>query len=338
MFIINKKIFMSGSIACLLLLSMLLLPSLSQAASCCGGGGGGGPTLAKDDKYKLDASFDYEGYTGEYLPDGTWKEETNDIFQLRLNLSGGKRLARDWQAGVLVPFVYNRVDAGPGKVSTSYGIGDIAVAVRYELWDDVGYFPRLIVDRTDWLPSVLLGLGITLPTGISPFDDVASSYDITGRGYYIITPSLSLTKSLNYLNGFTLSAGFSYGKALERWVTREYGRSVDAYKRKVGDRISWNMGVAYKIGTHLTDEWWWRTIPSGISIGYAGFNEGEQKIRGVELKDSGIKKNSFTFGLAWMWNVNWLSRFSFGWVPEYDDVGRNFPTTNTISFGVSYIK
>jgi len=100
--------------------------SISFAASCCGGGSAASLTVPKYAAAVADLSFDTEIY------DGYWNQSRkyiadppgSDLKQYRLNMGLGYRLARDWQASVSLPYVWND-NSYSGVSSQTSGLGDI---------------------------------------------------------------------------------------------------------------------------------------------------------------------------------------------------------------------
>ena len=160
-----------------------LFPIYSFAASCCGGGSAASLTVPKYAAAVADLSFDTEIY------DGYWNQSRkyiadppgSDLKQYRLNMGLGYRLARDWQASVSLPYVWND-NSYSGVSSQTSGLGDSTVSLMFEARDDNSAWK--VRDIGDMIPGVSLGVSLLIPTGISPYDNQHSSFDITGRGFY----------------------------------------------------------------------------------------------------------------------------------------------------------
>jgi hypothetical protein len=181
----------------------------------------------------------------------------------------------------------------------------------------------------DAIPAVTLGLSLLLPTGISPYDDVNSSFDITGRGLYRLDGNLLIDKTLHPWNA---SLTLAYGTWFDRPVNREYGKFVEPYTKGLGDRFSATVSAGYRYvlgtsGDSLTP-----------SISYAYMHEGDGSINGADDKTTGFRKQSV--GAALMYgNVDsdWSVRISWNHAIAESGWGCNFPTTDIYSAGVRYV-
>jgi hypothetical protein len=85
----------------------------------------------------VDVSVDWEKYDGFWNQDGEFTPDPpkSDLNQYRLNLGYVHRLASRWQAGVLVPYVWNN-NAYSGASSRSDGLGDSTLNLWYEAVDE----------------------------------------------------------------------------------------------------------------------------------------------------------------------------------------------------------
>ncbi|MDD2367609.1 MAG: transporter [Desulfuromonadaceae bacterium] len=317
-----------NSVAALLFGAATLFPLHSFAASCCGGGSAAALTVPKYARAVADLSFDSEIY------DGYWNQERkhvadpagSDLKQYRINAGVGYRLARDWQASVSIPYVFND-NVYSGVNSQSDGLGDTTVAVTYELLDDNSSWK--IYEAKDMIPAVSLGMSLLIPTGISPYDDQKSSFDITGRGFYRLDGTLLVEK---VIRPFNASLALAYGKYLDRSVNREYGKYVQPYTKSLGDRASASIstGYTYVLGT------------AGDSIvgtfSYAYLNEEDASYNGSIDSGSGFDKQSLGAALSYYSNDhNWGVRAGWNHAIKQNGWGKNFPTTDIFSVGVRYV-
>ena len=62
-------------------------------------------------------------------------------------------------------------------------LGDMTLGLTYEAFDGIKCIWK-VRDWRDLIPAAYFGVALTVPTGISPYDDVANNFDITGRGFY----------------------------------------------------------------------------------------------------------------------------------------------------------
>lgn len=184
-------------------------------------------------------------------------------------------------------------------------------------------------DAKDLIPGVSLGLSLLLPTGISPYDDQKSSFDVTGRGFYRLDGTLLIEKTIRPWNA---SLALAYGTYFDRSVNREYGRYVEPYKKELGDRFTAALttGYTYVLGT------------GGDSITasatYAYLTEGDASYNRVADSGSGFNKQSLGGTLSYSCNDNnWSVRAGWNHAIKENGWGKNFPSTDVITVGVRYV-
>ncbi|MBI5143186.1 MAG: transporter [Nitrospirae bacterium] len=304
-----------------------IAPSGSLAASCCGGGSASTLVLPKLGQSEYSASLVKETYTGYWNDTGTWRNTGSDQNQYRLELGAAMRLAPRWQASISVPYAWNRYRSSATNSSTD-GIGDTTIGIKYENFEHA----MCITDIENWrdlLPAVYIGAAMTLPTGISPYDDVENSFGITGRGFYRMDGNLLIEKTIYPWN---LSLDFSYGTSLERDVNREYGNYVEPYRKKLGDRFA----AAVRFGWGYDLPWGGMTLTPAVSYSYV--HEGKGEINGSQYETSGFSSRSVGASLSLGNFTNeWIGTLSWGHAIKKDNWGRNFPTTDTWMLGVSHV-
>jgi hypothetical protein len=314
--------------AALLTGTAVLFPANSRAASCCGGGSSLSLIVPKYAMSVADLSFDMEIYDGYWNQNGIHKNDPpeSDLKQYRLNLGYAQRFAKDWQAGIILPYIWNE-NKFSGLSSSTSGLGDISLSLFYDILDDQS--PLRIQTPGDLIPAVTGGISLLLPTGISPYDDINSSFDVTGRGFYRLDGNLIIDKSFNAWN---LNFTNSYGTHFERSVNQEYGKPVEPFKKRLGDRFSSSVSLGYRFvfgtgGDTLTG-----------TVSYAFLKEGKSSINGITVETSGMMKQSagLTFSYANI-DQDWSTRIAWNHAIAEDGWGKNFPTTDIITVGVRYV-
>jgi len=272
-----------------------------------------------------DFSFSMEKYDGFWNGDAERKADpaVSDLRQYRVALGAAKRLSHDWQGGISIPYVWN-VNKYAETSSRSSGPGDSSAALWFEAVDDRSIWKL----RTwkDFVPSVTAGLTLTIPTGISPYDDIDDSFDVTGRGFYRLDGNVLIEKTMIPWN---ISLLLSQGTHFERTVNREYGKYVEPYRKKLGDRFSASLsaGWRYFIGT------------AGDSVtltaSAAHLREADAVIDGKHDAASGFRKNSLGAGATYASTDHDWS-FRLGWTHSIrkDGWGENFPITDIYTVGV----
>jgi len=299
----------------------------ASAGSCCGGGGAASLVLPKMMSSMWDVSMDmeiYDGYwgrEGKRLPD----PQGSDLKQWRLNLGHARRINDNWQVSAVLPLTANDNNYENTK-TRSTGVGDASITALYEAFDTVACVWS-VEKIEDLYPASYFGLTLTLPTGVSPFDDAQRSFDITGRGFYRLDAMALVEKTVYPWN---LSFLYTYGMNMERPVNREYGDWVEPYHKRLGDRRFYSITGGY---THFlpTDD------SLTLSLAYSDLWEGTAIAGGEPDPGSGWRKRAVSVSLAFAnMDKSFAARIAYNQGVKADNWGENFPTTDIISMGVSY--
>ncbi|MBI5067256.1 MAG: hypothetical protein HZB56_03380 [Deltaproteobacteria bacterium] len=313
------------SLLAVLALAASLAPGAARAASCCGGGGGGAAMLARGDRAMADLSLEWERYDGFWDLDGRHRPDPagSSLSQVRATLAGGLRLAPSWQVAGALPFAWNR-NTYSGLSTRTRGPGDIAISVWFEALDERSAWR--MKEAADLVPSVTIGLGLTVPTGVSPYDDVPSSFDVTGRGFYRLDASLLVEKSYRALS---LSLSGAYGRHLARPVNRVYGKWVEPYRKRLGDRASAGLSLGYRhfVGTAG------HSLTATASL--AWLQEAAGILGGSRDPTSSIARTAAGLALSFAsTDSDWAARLSWSHAIQRQGWGENFPTTDIFTLGV----
>jgi len=309
---------------------LLLFPLNIWAASCCGGGSASSLILPKLATAMVDYSLSYENYDGFWNTEGSHIDDPagSDLNQFRTNLGFAYRLADRWQASITAPYVWNKNEY-PGIDSRTHGFGDSTVGFWYENFDDV----KCVWKVTNWkslIPAVYFGSTLTIPTGESAYSgEVDNSFDVTGRGSYRLDANLFIEKTIY---PWSLSLQMSYGKYLERSVNQEFGRYVDPYDKQLGDRISTGLSVGY---TYFLESLSTLTFMTSLN----DLRERDGEINGKKDPSIlGFKKQSIGVSTSYTTPaLDWIYKLSFNRALHGNGRGENFPTTDIITLGVSYV-
>lgn len=227
---------------------------------------------------------------------------------------------------VIVPYIWND-NKYSGLSSHSDGLGDTSLNLWYEALEDRSSWK--VRSLRDLQPSLLIGPSLLIPTGISPYDDAKSSFDVTGRGFYRLDGNLYLDKTIH---PWDLSLAVSYGAYIERAVNRENGKYVEPYHKKLGDRTSAVLSLGY-IGYLGTGG---HTLTGTAS--YAYLREADATMNGVRTADSGFRKESVGAAISYSGtDEDWSLRASWSHAIRRDGWGENFPATDIYSLGVRYV-
>lgn len=306
----------------------LFTSAASWAASCCGGGSSSSLIMPKFARAMLDVSMDLEDYNGFWDSNGDYRPdpEGSDLNQYRINLGYAHRLGSRWQASAILPYVWNR-NIYTGLTSNTQGIGDTTLNLWYETFDNITCVWK-VRKWADMKPAVYLGGSLTVPTGISRFDNVANSFDITGRGFYRLDANMLVEKTIYPWNASLL---LSYGKYLERSVNRDYGNYVQPSRRKLGDRMLATVSGGYTYFLESMD-----TLT--FTLAYSHLQEDAGRIDGRPDPTTKMEKNSFAGTLAWStMDRDWIFKGTLSHAIPEDGWGLNFPVTNIVSLEVSHV-
>lgn len=276
----------------------------------------------------VDASFSIEKYDGFWNKEGKYMPDSpgSDLRQYRLSLGYAHRLASNWQASIVVPYVWND-NKYAGFESRTEGVGDSSLSFFYEAFESIMCTYK-VENIQDLKPASYFGASLTIPTGISQYDDVKSSFDVTGRGFYRLDGIALFDKTVYPWNASLL---LSYGTHLERVVNREYGRYVEPYRKKLGDRALGSFSFGY---TQLLEEHYTMTYTAAFSDLW----EGKGTINGEKDPTTGLRKKSVSGTVAYATSEkDWIIKGSWGHTLKQDGWGENFPATDTFTLGVSHV-
>ncbi len=318
---VSQALLLAGGIA-------LFSTSAAWAASCCGGGSASSLLLPKFSKAMSDASLDIEQYDGFWNRDGDHTPDPpgSDLNQYRLNLGYAYRFAPRWQGSITVPYIWNENNYAGLKSGTN-GLGDTTVSVWYENFDGIQCVWK-VKSIEDLKPAAYFGATLTIPTGVSPYDDVGNSFDITGRGFYRLDGTILLDKTVYPWNASLL---LSYGTYFKRSVNREYGNYVEPYDRSLGDRMLATASLGY---TQFLESMSTLTYTASFS----DLRENEGKIDSHRDPASGFRKRSIAATVAFATlDRDWVIKFSWSHALRGDGWGENFPVTDVYTVGVSHV-
>ncbi|MBI4746450.1 MAG: hypothetical protein HY786_07920 [Deltaproteobacteria bacterium] len=298
------------------------------SASCCGGGSASSLILPKFSQSMVDASLSIEKYDGFWNKDGKYIQDPpgSDLRQYRLSLGYAHRLAANWQASVVAPYVWND-NRYSALSSRTEGVGDTSMSIFYEAFDSIMCVYK-VEGIADLKPASYFGASLTIPTGISQYDDVNSSFDVTGRGFYRLDGIALFDKTVYPWNASLL---LSYGTHFERPVNREYGNYVEPYDKRLGDRALGTVSFGYTQFLKEND-----TVT--YTAAYSDLREGEGTIDGERDSTTGIRKKSVSGTIAYATaEKDWIIKGTWGHAIKQDGWGENFPATDTFTLGVSRV-
>jgi hypothetical protein len=161
---------------------------------------------------------------------------------------------------------------------------------------------------------------------VSPYDDVDSSFDVTGRGFYRLDANAMVEKTFG---AWDLSLLLAYGWPFERSVNQEYGKDVEPYDKRLGNRFLGTASVSYTL-TARPGRW---TGTGGVTY----LQEEDGTIDGHRDPTSGFRKTSVLGTVAYTTlDRAWSLKASWSHALQEDGWGENFPTTDTYTVGLSH--
>ena len=306
----------------------LLFSQTVTAASCCGGGSASSLILPKFSKAMVDMSIAVEQYDGFWNDQGEHVDDPpgSDLKQYRLNLGYAYRLGSRWQSSVSLPYVWNQ-NKYAGLSSGTNGLGDGAIGLWYEAFDAIKCVWK-VREIKDLAPAIYIGPSLTVPTGVSPYDNVSNSFDITGRGFYRLDANLILDKTIYPWNA---SLQLAYGTYLERSINREYGSYVEPYRKNLGNRALGSLAFGYTQFLESMDS-------ITYTAAYSDLWEDSGKINGQKDQTTGLRKRAIAGTIAYSsMDRDWVVKTSLSHTIQKSGWGKNFPTTDIISIGVSHV-
>jgi len=272
----------------------------------------------------LDLSVDTEAYDGFWNSEGQHLADPpgSVLSQTRLNLGIGYRLTDNWQSSLVMPFIWNDNEYA-GFTSKTSGPGDATASLWYEAFDGITCVWQ-VNSLADLKPSIYYGLTMTIPTGISPYDEVTNSFDITGRGFYRLDASVLIDKTIFPWNA-TLQ--YVYGVNFERPINREYGNYIEPYEKNLGERSLATLSFGYSYQTDKAEV-------ITVTLAYSDLTEAAGEIDGQTDQTTGLGKTSLALTLAYSnFKKDWIYKLTF----SQADAGYNFPQTEVLSLGVSHV-
>jgi hypothetical protein len=269
-----------------------------------------------------------EQYDGFWNQKGVYIKDPpgSSIIQYRMDFGFAYRLADNVQSSISLPLIWNHNEYIHTN-SNTYGAGDTSLGFKYEFFDKI----RCVWKVRNWqdlLPAIYLGADFLIPTGISPYSDVKSSFDTTGLGFYRMDAVLLLEKTIS---SFSASAQVSLGDYLERKVNRFLDNYVEPYDKKLGRRF----GMAYSIGYSYMLE---SMSTMTLILAYAYLKEGEGRVNNNADPTVAFSRNILSLGLSYATaSREIIYKLKFNHTIKAAGWGENFPATDIITLEANYV-
>lgn len=293
-----------------------------HSQSCCGGSFYDLAVLSLDKKALFNVGFNYDNNLGTWDQEGKWLKNNNTSWQMRPALSGAYRFNNNLQAGLTIPYVFNRNEL-PGLAPSGSGIGDITLSGRYEIFHEYQRFKtgdRYRIDTKK--PYLALTAGIVIPTGRS--DETAlTEAEVTGKGYYSTQLGLSCMKSV-VQNKFQVALDLSWLHSFEKSFDKYYGVPQAEQKIQQGERFNYGLSLIY-----LPNFW------NAASVSFSGFSQSSFKLNGETWGNTNQNGMSFSASYSYYPNLDLRITPSVKWILPSDKFGTN--TTGSVTYVLNFV-
>ena len=307
----------------LIFLTGIIFPVKLYSQSCCGGSFYDIAVLSLDKKALFNIGYNYETFQGNWDSKGKWNNISYTSYQIRPLLASAYRFNKNFQAGVSIPFVFNRNEL-PGLASPNgSSVGDISVSGRYEIFHE---YQRSVINQRSQTdsktPYLALTTGLIFPTGKSD-ESATTEADITGKGYFTASLGLSALKSI-VQNKFQIAFDFNYQHNFSKTYTKYYNVEQLPYKMKLGDRFNYALSLNYLVN-----------VRHALSVSFSGFRQGAYTIN--ELEGSNSNEHGISFMGSYTYYPMPVFRVtpSFKWFLPNDNFAKN--TTGSYLLAVNLV-
>ena len=306
------------------LLTLLLLAGDLKPCNICGGGTGDIVVLALDGRALINLGLSYDSYLGVWDYKGVWRETPYKKDQARFSLGFAYRLNKHLQFGVSVPYIFNKHNV-PGLPTSGANLGDIALSGRYEFFHEYQLVRRnnkTVVDSK--LPYLALTFGLTLPTGKSD-EDAKNEVDVTGKGYFMSSLGISVTKSI-IKNHLQISSDFSWQHGFKKTYDKYFGEELSTpFTKSPGDKFNYSVSLNY-----IFNNW------HAVTLTASGFSQSSYYVNDRIGDDSNEQNLSFIAAYTFYPSVPFRITPSLKWTIPNDNMGKNATGSTTFMVNFTY--
>jgi hypothetical protein len=270
----------------LLILFVVLLSESSYSQVCCGGGVYDVAVLSLNKRALFNVGYKFDNYMGVWDSDNQWRKTSQTTYQMTPTFSGAYRFNKQWQAGVLVPFVINKNDL-PGLPVNGSGIGDVVLSGRYEIFHEYTLYKEKDKIKTDKkTPYLAVTFGMTFPTGKSD-ENANSEIDITGKGFYTTSLGLSFIKTI-LKDKIQIGSDLSWQHSFDKTYEKYYSESIPSYVRNQGERYNYSVTANYLINFY-----------NSVSLSLGGYYQNSYSINGTSIDNTNENALSIITSYTW---------------------------------------
>ncbi len=308
----------------LIMILFFVLVSETRPCNICGGGTGDIVVLALDGRALINLGLSYDSYLGVWDYKGVWRETPYNKDQARFSLGFAYRFNRHLQFGTSIPYIYNRHNV-PGLPTGGSSIGDITVSGRYEFFHE--YQPvrrnnKIVIDNK--LPYLALTFGFTLPTGKSD-EDAKNEVDISGKGYFMSSLGVSVTKSI-IKNRLQVSSDLSWQHGFKKTYERYFGEQLSTpFTKNPGDKFNYSVSLNY-----IFNNW------HALTFTASGFSQTSYYVNNEIGADSDERNLSFIAAYTFYPSVPFRITPSLKWTIPNDNMGKNATGSTTFTINFTY--
>lgn len=226
-------------------------------------------TMMKQGTVGLTYNLGYSYFSSDAITESSVVERRSN-HNLTNTITAEYALLNNLTINTSVPFVYKYNRVGTAEAQDTTDLGDVSVGLSVQPFKSGGVMPPLI-----------FSLGLSMPTGESPYEINQQETQSTGSGYYAGSAGFSVSKvidplvafgNMNYTYGFKKSVD-QYWSKTQRLTEVEPGSSLGfamGFGYALSYQASMNMSVqvSYSFGSEyiINDEF---TYESGSSLSAA---------------------------------------------------------------------
>jgi hypothetical protein len=236
-------------------------------------------TLSKKGTLGLQYSFSYSYYSGDVI--GTAVE---NLVQRRINhnlsnvISSYYALWDNLGVSAGIPFAYKYNQVGTSSAQESTDLGDVSLGFQVQPFKAGGN-----------IPTTILSLGLSLPTGTSPYKVDPQRSLASGSGLYSLSGGVSLSKVLDPLVAFG-NFGYTYSFP-DDTLSQRWGAYDILTKVQPGSSIGLSMGFGYALSYQAS-------LNLSANVGYS-FNS-KYTLNYYQTYETGTSVSaSFNVGTGW---------------------------------------
>jgi len=234
-------------------------------------------TLLKKGTIGLSYTFNYSYFSGDVISEATTVERrANHNLTNTINADYALRDNLTISAGIPFVYKYNKVGTDASQEATD--LGDVSLSCQYQPLKAGGKWP-----------TTILSLGVSFPTGTSPYKIDPDNSMATGSGLYSFSGGVSLSKVLDPLVAF---GNISYSYSLpEEGLSQRWGKKDILTKIEPGSVIGVAIGFGYALSY---------TASLNISAQYSyGFSNKYTINDSAEYSSGSSASSTFNIGTGW---------------------------------------